>query len=353
MEGRWDDHGAAAGSKRQHGEEDGPSDLDDDERLGHSILSSFLADHAALCAMTSARAAILDRANREAYGVALQSLDLDFYYARLVCGAAVSTNMKMIWVPATADTFDQQDLANAKAVVWEAIGKIMAKYAETNGHDRVVDLVGGNNNLLVEREQQNAESVQRLGTFLKALKTEIESSWAARDRYRVSDQVHMVEVELLRRLHRDGAFPHFQRLQGSHELVLRACFLMRRHPDLRYPFSSAVGKRLFSSKIVATQRAQIMEHKRSSAWAEQEYASLYTYMRGPGSQAFAGLLGQLSSGDAESNVLLHDYMGMLSWYQSVFQEGPANEGEEEDAAEPAAQQQQRQQNAWPAFWRDQ
>lgn len=78
----------------------------------------------------------------------------------------------------------------------------------------------------------------------------LEKEWIHLNKYRISDQVHMVETEILRRLHQDGAFPWLTNSNRNIPLTqLRLSFIMRRTPAIRYQFAAAVGKRLFSAKV--------------------------------------------------------------------------------------------------------
>lgn len=139
-----------------------------------------------------------------------------------------------------------------------------------------------------------------------------QKEWLLLNKYRISDVVHMAEIEIIRRLHADGAFPWMD-MDDDLNLPftqLRMCFIMRRHPPLRYQFAAAVGKRLFSTKVVATQRAQIMEHKRAAAWAEQEYAALYRFMCNQGgAQEFSSVR---PAGDFDQCALTCDYIPMIT-----------------------------------------
>lgn len=95
----------------------------------------------------------------------------------------------------------------------------------------------------------------------------------------------MVEMEVLRRLQADGAFPYLREPMQGGLCDYNLCFLMRRHPSFRYQFAQAVGKRFLSGRIVAGQRAQLVEHHRTAQWAEQEYAALHRLLTEKQSEA--------------------------------------------------------------------
>lgn len=135
--------------------------------------------------------------------------------------------------------------------------------------------------------------------------------WEESKEYRISDRIHMVEIEILQRLKNDGVFPYMDRpaprqqkpgvqpmqnmhvcffmrrwvpssfasfKQVSHSFT-RARTRLRRHPEMRYAFASAVGKRFLSSRIGGNHKSAIIDHHRSVQWAEIEYASLLALVR--------------------------------------------------------------------------
>lgn len=99
----------------------------------------------------------------------------------------------------------------------------------------------------------------------------MEDVWNETRLFRISSDVHMVELMVLQRLHRDGFFPwcllfnpmqlwvttqydrSFCRITQTPE-HLRLCFIMRRTPEFRSQFAAVVGKRLFSERLVSNTR---------------------------------------------------------------------------------------------------
>lgn len=97
----------------------------------------------------------------------------------------------------------------------------------------------------------------------------IKKIWEDSHIYCVSMQVHMVEIEIIQRLHVETILA-----QTPGNQLLHDCNYLRRHPSLQSYFAQAVGKRLMSQRQVITHRSGTTEHRRSVAWAEQEYHTL-------------------------------------------------------------------------------
>jgi hypothetical protein len=92
--------------------------------------------------------------------------------------------------------------------------------------------------------------------------------WNDAQNYGVSQEVFMVEVEVVHRLMLDGVLllnqnvPNFIRY-------------MRRDDVLKYQFAQTVGKRMLTERLISRGRTSIIEHHRSVAWGEREYKALY------------------------------------------------------------------------------
>lgn len=204
-----------------------------------------------------------------------EAANLDAYYARLVAGAAVSVSFKAIWVPGSENGLDSTDLANFNEIVWTVIKEAVLGILEitdtsSNGarpNSQDIARPAKSNNILNYQVSCFAQITSRFGvrmTFCYVLmkqeatlsegllhvKKELEKKWLVLNKFRVSDQVHMVETEILRRLHQDGAFRWLAPpWTEDHMTQLRLCFIMRRTTAIRYQFAAAVGKRLFSAKV--------------------------------------------------------------------------------------------------------
>lgn len=69
---------------------------------------------------------------------------------------------------------------------------------------------------------------------LKDMKTAITDVWMQSRRYRVSDEVHMVELEILHRLKRDGLVQWFEEPGGTGLTHLEICSWFRRSDLTRH-----------------------------------------------------------------------------------------------------------------------
>lgn len=130
--------------------------------------------------------------------------------------------------------------------------------------------------------------------------------WEKSKSYRISDKVHMVEVELLQRLKRDDAFPW---VDSDKIHTLQACFFLRRHEAFRYAFAAAVGKRFYTVRLSGLQKGNIIDHQRSVQWAETEYRTLYTVVCEGRSTLQREMVDNLDEG--EDDPLFNDYCGMM------------------------------------------
>jgi len=348
MQGDWprpDETTASPPKKRR---------LEDTESMGCHLLSLFAIGAHSLLGEQHMNIALDE--NSENGKKAFEAMNLDHYYARLICGAAVSTNIKFVWVPGSLDGPDEQDMTNLKAIMWHSIAKCIDQMLDSMNIDvatgtRPSTNRGGGNALRGTNTndrsnfhdpsrvlEEQTDLYRQLQSFVKKFKTCIEDEWAAKKEFRISDCVHMVEMEIVRRLQRDGLL---QRISCNDiGTTLRICLIFRRNASLRYPFAAAVGKRLFSTRIVASQRAQIIEHKRASTWAEQAYHALYIFMKDGGSATFAKTFTELvgTGDDAPQdphNPLINDYINLLN---SRRLEAPVDTKTESESEQTSTQQ---------------
>jgi hypothetical protein len=85
----------------------------------------------------------------------------------------------------------------------------------------------------------------------------------------VSNEVFMVEVEVIQRLVLDQAIS-LQGLDLAH--VARG---LRRSSVFKYQFAQTVGKRMLTERLISRGRTSIIEHHRSVNWGEREYKAMY------------------------------------------------------------------------------
>lgn len=111
--------------------------------------------------------------------------------------------------------------------------------------------------------------------LLKTIKQQMREIWHDSQNFGVSNEVFMVEVEVIHRLISDGLLSFLQsgRFKGlTVESLIR---FMRRDEKFRYQFASTVGKRMLSERIISRGRTSIIEHHRSVNWGEREYVALH------------------------------------------------------------------------------
>lgn len=244
---------------------------------------------------------------------------LDNFYAKLVRGAAVNTRLTMVWAGAMEVgpppraclghgrhpwltcvrqvTHSPEDAAEYKKLVWALLGhlfgsslpfdrdtrerlleaspnkrgKTEVKKAEEEGQGQTKDA----QHLFDQMDALHGMGLLASARRIRSIAAAMDEVWESSETFKVTDVVHMVEMEIMRRLQADGVFPFLRETMQKGIYDYSLCFLMRRHPVFRYQFAQAVGKRFLSGRIVAGQRAQLVEHHRTAQWAEQEYAALH------------------------------------------------------------------------------
>ena len=89
------------------------------------------------------------------------------------------------------------------------------------------------------------------------------------------------------------------------------CYLFRRHPVLRMHFASAVGKRLFTERILATGKASLADHERTFGWSELEYRLLRNLIADGGGADIVMQLVEKQSVRSDPMVEFVDYVGLV------------------------------------------
>lgn len=178
---------------------------------------------------------------------------LDEEYAYLVKGAMVSTSMQLIWTPKDEMAHSKIDDESFNNVMWMYLqGYIKQKLEEEKVHPKRGD-----------------PNRRQIADIVRKVKDQMKHVWMDAQNFGISPEVLMVEVEVMHRLHVDGVFSDVKNIHKSIRF-------MRRDPQLKYQFASAVGKRMLTERLIARGRTSIIEHHRSVAWGEREYHGLYT-----------------------------------------------------------------------------
>lgn len=273
----------------------------------------------------------------------------DRYYAQLVKGGMVNTNFGVVWTPNNENLHSAMDDQMYNKVMWKSLMGLADTWRTRGFMDHVSPAL---RRTVDERNQQqrgqNAQSsmteaflefFRRWYGFsrddntpalppapvrppiedeevdimrnIREIKTAMEDVWSQARQYRISNEVHVVELEILQRLHRDGCLDWYD---DARVTKFELSLIMRRESTLLTPFALAVAKNLFSERLVSNTRSNIMEHHRAAAWSERAYMHLVAFMRGEG-ETLVGNAIQNAKGNTRAGIppdpnfkfLIHDY----------------------------------------------
>lgn len=162
-------------------------------------------------------------------------------------------SMKLVWVPDDEDEHSRLDKESYGKIMWKVMDKIFAQLQSTS-------------------TMNTGEMIYSTAVLMRDVKRALTNVWEEAKSFRISNEVHMVESSVLDRLGRDGLFPWVRdpKLEGYKFYM---CLAMRRDKVFQYGFASVVGKRYLSERIISANRVQIIDHHRTTSWAEREYLS--------------------------------------------------------------------------------
>lgn len=223
-----------------------------------------------------------------------QAQQLDLFYANLVHGAGVRIPLQEIWCPHNEMEHSESDSEEFFKIMWKALKDVL--------DESVASLPVGSS--AADATNRFVSSIRNVKEAKKIMK----EVWEKSKSYRISDKVHMIEVELLQRLKRDDAFPWIDGHDKAKISTMHACFFLRRHEHFRYAFAAAVGKRFYTERLSGLQKGNIIDHQRSVQWAETEYATLYNLINDGRSKLHREMVDAFNSDDA----LFNDYSGMMA-----------------------------------------
>jgi hypothetical protein len=269
--------------------------------------------------------------------VETQAQQLDLFYANLVHGASVRTPLQEIWCPHNEMEHSLRDSEEFFRVMWKGLQEVL--------EDSIERLPDGSS----AADVTNAfiESIRNVKEAKKIMK----EMWEKTKSYRVSDKVHMMEIQILQRMKQDGCFPWINDpsicstagrmgAQGSNGAAaasafpfgggaddadgeeyenggvtmmtpLHMCFFLRRHTLFCSTFAAAVGKRLYTERLSGLQKGTILDHNRSVKWSETEYCSLVQLVQDNRGILVQDMVDGFRSYANGQNVLFADYSGML------------------------------------------
>lgn len=276
---------------------------------------------------------------------------LDYYYACLVKGAAVRMGLDRVWTSAEQPMLDSSgaaflDDSKFVEVIWNVIKQLQPSWALPG---RIASFLPRAGTSRSSQSYRGGEVLAAVG-HMKEVRSAMIEVWRESKRFRVSDEVHMVEVscspppshnhgqnvemrdpltiivvpspcwvkqvQVLERLCRDGMLGWLQRSRsgagGGGLSTLQVCHWFRRSELVRAHFAMTVGKRLATEALVATSNGSIMAHQRTVSWSEREYMSLAALVQRVGGEIEAAC-GPSDARAAESHLFV-DYAEVESTY---------------------------------------
>jgi hypothetical protein len=166
----------------------------------------------------------------------IQAQQLDLYYANLVHGASVKVPLSEIWCPNNEMEHTDRDTDAFFKIMWNSLKDVLEQVVTDGGSGNVPSAASAANG--------GADIYDKLIKSIRGIKASkkvMKEIWEASKDYRISDRVHMTEVQVLQRLKVDGVFRWIdrewtggfmngpgeggqsQRMQNAH-----ICFYMRR-----------------------------------------------------------------------------------------------------------------------------
>jgi hypothetical protein len=179
---------------------------------------------------------------------------LDEEYAKLVKGAMVNTSIGVVWAPHDETMHTKIDDDSFSNVMWTYLQGYMKKLLSEETPDSIL----------------RDPSRRAMSEVVRKVKDQMKYVWSDALNYGISNEVFMVEVQVMHRLSLDRA------LKLPENRLENSIRFMRRDAMLKYQFASCVGKRMLCERVIARGRTSIIEHHRSVSWAEREYKALYT-----------------------------------------------------------------------------
>lgn len=153
----------------------------------------------------------------------VQSRQLDLFYANLVHGAAVRVPLSDIWCPNNEMDHSEADSEQFFTVMWNSLKGVISASLQGQVSLLAINPSSSSSNVS-QRDQQTvkinaADFMDKLAKSIRRIKDTkriMKEIWEASKDYRISDRVHMTEVQILQRLHADGVFPYVDRARERH-----------------------------------------------------------------------------------------------------------------------------------------
>jgi hypothetical protein len=119
---------------------------------------------------------------------------MDMYYSNLVHGAAVRVPLAEIWCPDNELEHSDRDTDQFFRVMWRNLKQVLSNAVSSSVSVNSKGMVEYTNSLI--KSIKNVRDVKR---YMKEI-------WEESKSYRISDQVHMTEIQVLQRLKADRVF---------------------------------------------------------------------------------------------------------------------------------------------------
>jgi hypothetical protein len=186
----------------------------------------------------------------------------DLEYAKLVKGALINVNLRVVW--GSADPFASADTeARLSKQIWDSVKPYVSAFIK-----RKFEL---NPSLTTFTATEVAQEYVRARKLFSNILLE-------HNHFTVCKEVEMVEFEVIYRLSNDGVFPWLVNGKPTDGLDVITLVRALRWSSFKHQFAAVVGKRMMTERLIQSGRTNIVEHHRSSAWAEREYVGMYNMM---------------------------------------------------------------------------
>jgi hypothetical protein len=182
-------------------------------------------------------------------------------YAHKVKGSLINVDIRVVWASTNIFHSAFSD-TRLDTIIWNS----MKEYVKFNALD--LD-VYQDEARVVTQLKDSAKRVLRFQRIVTNVLLE-------QEKYDITKEVEMVEYAVIHRLHGDGVFPWLDQITNDSVIRMEDLLHALRWYSLSYSFAAVVGKKMMTERLIQSGRTNIVEHHRSSAWAEREYLSMYT-----------------------------------------------------------------------------
>ena len=155
----------------------------------------------------------------------------DLFYANLVHGASVRVPLADIWCPNNQLEHTDRDTNKFFDIMWKSLRDVL----KTSMGDPAAAQAEQGGPRVQNRVADFCDSLMKSVSRLRDTKKLMKQIWDESNECRISDRVHMSEIQILQRLCMDGLFPYLNRPLSSAATKgkinmqnIHVCFYMRR-----------------------------------------------------------------------------------------------------------------------------